>query len=90
MEYDERESEFDVEDEDKEIQETKGDVSLTAETSICSKLQKINMHSTESLYKLSESERSRLLFWLLGPCEENVEVDVTSVEPIAAFLSRLV
>jgi COMPASS component SWD1 len=45
VEYDERESEFDVEDEDKEVQETK------------------------------------------GPCEENVEVDVTSVEPVTAFLS---
>lgn len=45
VEYDERESEFDVEDEDKEVQETK------------------------------------------GPFEEDIEVDITTVEPVAAFLS---
>jgi COMPASS component SWD1 len=45
VEYDEHESEFDIEDEDKQVQETK------------------------------------------GPCEEDIEVDVTEIEPIAAFVS---
>lgn len=31
-----------------------------------------------------------LLVFFSGPCEEDTEVDVTTVDPVSAFLSRFV
>ena len=87
MEYDERESEFDIEDEDKSVEDPVGKSRILTSRSVLQR-RRSELDTEDDKFVESPVGKPGVLFLASDVAVEDEEVDVLAVEPIAAFLSR--